>query len=91
MERKNSQFARQKINEKNTFLALTYSKIKIFFKILKTCDELNYLAKFVEQLVPKPHFDASESAKTLFFFCFGRTKSPVKGLNSHLSKVLLIL
>jgi hypothetical protein len=29
---KGDQFAHQKINEKNTFLALTYSKIKIFSK-----------------------------------------------------------
>jgi hypothetical protein len=45
--------------ETNTFLALTYSKIIVFFKILKTDDDLNKVAKFVKQLFSKPHFDAS--------------------------------
>jgi hypothetical protein len=38
-------------------------KNKDFFKILKIDDYLNYLSKFVEQLLSKPHLDASESAK----------------------------
>jgi hypothetical protein len=38
-------FAHQKINEKNTFLALTTSKIKIYSKILKINDNLNQWAK----------------------------------------------
>jgi hypothetical protein len=45
---KGDQFAHQKVIEKNTFLALTYSKIKIFFKTLKTDDEFNYLPTLVE-------------------------------------------
>jgi hypothetical protein len=32
---KKDQYAHQKINEKNTFLALTYSKMKIFSKLKK--------------------------------------------------------
>jgi hypothetical protein len=47
-----------------------------------------YLAKFVEQLLKKTNLDASESAKNTFcekssfkHFRFGRSKSPVKGLN----------
>jgi hypothetical protein len=42
-------------------------KNKDFFKNLKTDDDLNYLAKFVEQLFSKIHFDASASAKNIFF------------------------
>jgi hypothetical protein len=45
--------------KKTTFLALTNED---FFKILKTLDDLTYLAKFVEQLLSKTHLDASESA-----------------------------
>jgi hypothetical protein len=56
----------RKINEKNTFLALTYAKIKIFFKILKTDDDLNKLAKFVEQFFSKQYLTASESVKNTF-------------------------
>jgi hypothetical protein len=41
-------------------------KNKYFFKILKTEDDLNYLAKSVEQLLLKPHLNASESAKNTF-------------------------
>jgi hypothetical protein len=37
-------------------------KNKDFFKIKKADDDLNYLAKFVEQHLTKPHLDASESA-----------------------------
>jgi hypothetical protein len=37
-------------------------KNKDFFKILQTNDDLDYLAKSVEQLFSKPHLDASESA-----------------------------
>jgi hypothetical protein len=47
--------------KKNTFLTV---KNKDFFKILKTYyDDLDYLAKFVEQLFSKPHLKphASES------------------------------
>jgi hypothetical protein len=54
----------QKINEKTTFLALTYSKIKIFSK---TNDYLTYLEKLVEQHFSKTLFDVSESAKNTFF------------------------
>jgi hypothetical protein len=43
-------------------------KNKGFFKILKTDDDLNYLAKFLEQFFSKPRLDASERAKN-FFFC----------------------
>jgi hypothetical protein len=56
----------KKIIEKNTFLAPTNSKLKIFSKCKTTNDDLNYLAKFVEQRFSKIHLDASESAKTLF-------------------------
>jgi hypothetical protein len=42
-------------------------KNKDFFKNLKTDDDLNYLAKFVEQLFSKPHIDASENAKNTIF------------------------
>jgi hypothetical protein len=38
-----------------------------FFQILKTNDNLNYLAKSVEELFSNPHFDASESEKNTFF------------------------
>jgi hypothetical protein len=38
-------------------------KNKDFLKILKTGDDLNYLAKFVEHFLFKTHLDASESAK----------------------------
>jgi hypothetical protein len=69
-------------------------KNKDFFKISKTDDYLNYLAKFVEQLLSKPHLDESESAKCCCdvtkvenfeknqkkHFRFGSSKSPVKGL-----------
>jgi hypothetical protein len=41
-------------------------KNKDFFKVLKTDDVLNYLAKSVEQLFSKPHLNASESAEKLF-------------------------
>jgi hypothetical protein len=41
-----------------------------FFKISKTNDYLNYLKKLVEQNFSKTLFDASESAKTLFFCDF---------------------
>jgi hypothetical protein len=41
-------------------------KNNFFFKILKTDDDLNYLAKFVEQFDSKTHLVASESAKTPF-------------------------
>jgi hypothetical protein len=43
-------------------------KNKDFFKIFKTDDDLNYLAKFVEQLFSKPHFNASENAKNTFSY-----------------------
>jgi hypothetical protein len=34
---------------------------------LETDEDLNYLAKFVEQFFTKTHLDASESAKNTFF------------------------
>jgi hypothetical protein len=51
--------------KKNTFLALTNSKNIDFLNILKTGDDFNYLAKFVDQIFSKIHLDASERAKTL--------------------------
>jgi hypothetical protein len=42
-------------------------KNKYIFKIFKTNDYLNYLAKFVEQNFSKTHFDATEGGKTQFF------------------------
>jgi hypothetical protein len=50
---------------KNTFGSNLFEN-KDFFKILKTDDQIIYLAKFVEQLFSKTHLGASESAKTLF-------------------------
>jgi hypothetical protein len=43
---------------------LTCSKIKIFSKFQ---NYLNYLAKFLVYFFSKTHFNASESAKTLYF------------------------
>jgi hypothetical protein len=45
----------------------SYFKNKDFFKILKTYDDLNYLAKFKEQFFSKTHLDASESAKNTLY------------------------
>jgi hypothetical protein len=55
----------QKINEKKHIFSSNLFKNKILFKILKTTDGLNYLAKFVEQLYSKPHLDISESGVIL--------------------------
>jgi hypothetical protein len=51
---------------KNHIFSSNLFKNKDFFKILKTDDDLNYLAKFVEQLFSKPHLDVSERAKNTF-------------------------
>jgi hypothetical protein len=40
-----------------------YLKNIFFFKILKKDDDLNYLAKFVEQFFANSHLDATQSAK----------------------------
>jgi hypothetical protein len=85
--KKGDQFAHQKINENNTFLALTNSKVEIPSKFKKTDDDLNYLAKFVEQLFSKPHpefpkhqkVQKTNSKSPFKHFRFGRSKSPVKG------------
>jgi c-di-AMP phosphodiesterase-like protein len=52
--------------KKNTFLALTYSKIR-FVQNLKIDEELIYLANFVEKLFSKTHLDESKSAKNTSF------------------------
>jgi hypothetical protein len=54
--------------------------MKIFFKILKTNDYLNYLEKLVEQHFSKTLFDASESAKTLFFVTSAKLKILIKNV-----------
>jgi hypothetical protein len=53
---------------KKHIFSSTLFKNKDLFKILKTDENLNYLAKFVEQLFSKTHLDASESAKKFFFY-----------------------
>jgi hypothetical protein len=60
-------YAHQKINEKKYIFSFNLFKNEEFFKILKTNDVLNYLAKSVEQLVSKTHLDASENATKTFF------------------------
>jgi hypothetical protein len=54
------------MKKKHIFSSILF-KNEDFYKILKTDDEINYLAKFVEQLFSKPHLNALKSAKTLFF------------------------
>jgi hypothetical protein len=51
-----------------------------FFKILKTNDYLNYLAKFVDQHFSKTHFDAAESAKNTFFVMSPKLKILIKNV-----------
>jgi hypothetical protein len=45
--------------KKKHIFSSNYFKNKDFFIILKTDDDLKYLAKSVEQLSLKPHLDAS--------------------------------
>jgi hypothetical protein len=54
------------MNKKHNFNSNLF-KSKDFFKIFKTDDDLNHLAKSVEQIFSKPLLDASESAKYTFF------------------------
>jgi hypothetical protein len=51
-------------------------KNKDFFKILKTGDDLNYLAKSVGSFFSKPHLEAPESAKTHLLY----RKEPEKSI-----------
>jgi hypothetical protein len=51
-----------------------------FFKILKTNDYLNYLEKLVEQHFLKTLFDASESAKNIFFVTSPKLKILIKNV-----------
>jgi hypothetical protein len=55
--------------EKSTFLALTNSKIIIFFKILKTDNDLIHLAKSVEKLLYKTTSQCIRKCKKPFFCC----------------------
>jgi hypothetical protein len=51
--------------EKHIF-SFNLFKNEDFFKVSKTNDDFNYLAKSVEQLFSKPHLDISKSANPLF-------------------------
>jgi hypothetical protein len=49
--------------------------------MLQTDNDINYLAKLVEQFVSKPHLDPSVSAKNTFFVKIGNFDQ--KGLNNR--------
>jgi hypothetical protein len=75
---------------KNLIFSSNLFKNEDFFKISKTIDYLNYLKKLVEQQFLKTLFDASESAKNIFFVTSPKLKILIKNVllyrKSYLTK-----